>query len=54
MSSDDRTPSMGDSWKNFWGSDMPLAKRVRVAFRNNLIKARTRKNCCGNYGEPGC
>ncbi len=47
-------PSPGASWRNFWRSDMPFAKRVAVAMRNNLIKARTRKSCCGNFGEPGC
>lgn len=47
-------PSMSDSWRNFWESDMPMAKRVRVAMKNNLLKARHRKNCCGNHGEPGC
>jgi len=31
-----------------------MAKRIRIAMKNNLIKARTRKNCCGNHGEPGC
>ena len=47
-------PSPAASWRNFWRSDMPLPKRVAVAMRNNLIKARTRKQCCGNLGEPGC
>lgn len=47
-------PNPGDTWRNFWRSDLPFPKRVQVAFRNNLIKLRTRKNCCGNYGEPGC
>lgn len=49
-----KQPSAGDSWRNFWSSDMPMGKRMRTALRNNLIKVRTRKNCCGNYGEPGC
>jgi hypothetical protein len=40
--------------KNFWGSDLPFAERVRLLIRNNRIKAETRQNCCGNHGEPGC
>jgi hypothetical protein len=47
-------PSFRTSLKNFWRSDMPFAQRCRVAIRNNLIKARTRQDCCGNHGEPGC
>ena len=54
MSDEGPPPNPGDTWRNFWGSDLPLAKRVVVAFRNNLIKVRTRKSCCGNFGEPGC
>ena len=52
MSDDQSSPAT--SWRNFWRSDMPLPKRVRTAWRNNLIKMRTRKSCCGNHGEPGC
>jgi hypothetical protein len=33
---------------------MPFAKRCATAVQNNLIKMRTRKDCCGNFGEPGC
>ncbi|MEX2393512.1 MAG: hypothetical protein WD826_03425 [Actinomycetota bacterium] len=52
MSSDE--PNVGDTMRNFWRSDMPFPKRVAVAMRNNFLKARHRKNCCGNHGEPGC
>lgn len=33
---------------------MPLRRKVRLIVRNNWIKLRTRSDCCGNYGEPGC
>jgi hypothetical protein len=47
-------PSFRVSMKNFWSSKLPMAERIRVALRNNAIKARTRQECCGNHGEPGC
>jgi hypothetical protein len=47
-------PNLGDSLANFRGYDAPFATKVRLALRNNLKKARTRKDCCGNLGEPGC
>lgn len=49
-----RRPSFRASMRNFWRSDRPFAERVRLAMRNNAIKARTRSDCCGNHGEPGC
>ena len=33
---------------------MPLHKKLRLVFRNNLIKIRKRQSCCDHYGEPGC
>jgi hypothetical protein len=33
---------------------LPLHRRLRLFVRNNWIKLRTRSDCCGNYGEPGC
>jgi len=33
---------------------MPLYRKLRMVFRNNLIKLLKRKNCCGHPGEPGC
>lgn len=40
-----------DNWRNYEGS---VFEKLRVAARNNAIKLRTRKDCCGNHGEPGC
>lgn len=47
-------PSFRESMRNFWRSDVPFPERVRLAIKNNAIKARTGQNCCGNHGEPGC
>jgi len=47
-------PSFEAVRSNWSRSELPLAEKVRVAVRNNLIKLRTRSNCCGNHGEPGC
>jgi hypothetical protein len=33
---------------------MPLGRKIRLVLRNTWIKIRTRSDCCGNYGEPGC
>ncbi|MBN1219381.1 MAG: hypothetical protein JXM69_10665 [Anaerolineae bacterium] len=33
---------------------MPLRRKVKLFLRNNWLKIRTRSDCCGNYGEPGC
>jgi hypothetical protein len=39
------------NWKN---SRAPFITKVKMALRNNLIKIRNRKNCCGHHGEVGC
>lgn len=41
-------------FQNWRGTDLSLTTKLRLAIRNNAIKARTGKSCCGNYGEPGC
>jgi len=33
---------------------MPLRRKLYLLFRNNWIKIRTRQDCCGHLGEPGC
>jgi hypothetical protein len=47
-------PSLGATWRNFQDYDAPFATKMRMFLRNNWKKARTRKDCCGNNGEPGC
>ncbi len=32
----------------------PLGRKLRLLLRNNWTKIRTRSDCCGNHGEPGC
>jgi hypothetical protein len=39
---------------NFSSYDAPFPTKVRLALANNWRKVRTRSNCCGNYGQPGC
>lgn len=33
---------------------MPLHRKLYLVLRNNWIKIRTRQNCCGHLGQPGC
>jgi hypothetical protein len=39
------------NWNTY---DAPFATKLRMAVQNNLTKLRTRQDCCGNYGQPGC
>ena len=52
MADDD--PNIGEALRNWRESDASFTDKLRMSVRNNFIKLRTRKNCCGNYGEPGC
>jgi hypothetical protein len=47
-------PSLRDSMTNWRESSLPFLSKLRLTARNNFIKLRTRRNCCGNYGQPGC
>ena len=47
-------PSMRDSLTNWRRSGLPFFARMGLSLRNNWTKLRTRQNCCGNYGQPGC
>ena len=47
-------PSIWTSLRNFREYDAPLATKLQLLVRNNLIKARSRQSCCGNHGQPGC
>lgn len=33
---------------------MSLRRKLYLVSRNSWIKIRSRSDCCGNYGEPGC
>jgi hypothetical protein len=53
--SDHRTrPSLGNSRANWRESSEPFLSKLGLTLRNNWTKLRTRRNCCGNYGQPGC
>ncbi len=47
-------PSLRALTANWGNSDLPFFGKLRVAVSNNWRKARTRENCCGNLGQPGC
>lgn len=47
-------PSLRESlenWRHYQGS---FGKKLRLTLKNELKKARTLSNCCGNIDEPGC
>ncbi len=46
-------PSLSATLENL-RRPMPLSRKLYLTLRNNWIKIRTRSNCCGNHGEPGC
>jgi len=47
-------PSLRAFFTNWRESDLPFRRKLALTFRNNWIKLRTRKDCCGHLGEPGC
>jgi hypothetical protein len=47
-------PNLRAVFRNFREYDAPLLTKVRMTLSNNLTKMRTRQNCCGNPGQPGC
>ena len=48
-------PSMRDSLTNWRQSPLPFLSKMGVALRNYSRRFGVPpKNCCGNYGEPGC
>ena len=48
-----RRPSLRAVFTNM-KAKMPLRRKLYLLLRNNWIKIRTRQNCCGHLGEPGC
>lgn len=53
MCSENRHGTVSETLQNL-RQPMPLGRKVELVLRNNWIKLRTRSDCCGNYGEPGC
>jgi hypothetical protein len=37
-----------------WNQPLPTHTKLKLLTRNLLIRARTRSDCCGHDGEPGC
>ncbi len=51
---DSPVPSLRAVFNNWRTYDAPFHVKLRLSFRNTLIKIRTQSDCCGNHGEPGC
>ncbi len=49
-----KRPSLQGVFSNWKNNPLPFFSKVKMVLRNNLIKLKTRKNCCGHYGEVGC
>ena len=47
-------PSLRAFFTNWRESKLPFHRKLALTFRNNWIKLRTRRDCCGHLGEPGC
>lgn len=47
-------PNLRDIFSNMRSADMPWHRALAVAASNNWRKLKTRSNCCGNLGAPGC
>ena len=47
-------PSIKAVFSNWRSSDASTGEKIKMAVKNNMIKIKTRRNCCGNHGEVGC
>lgn len=47
-------PSLAAVFANWRQSGDPFLTKLRLTARNNWTKLRTRRDCCGNEGQPGC
>ena len=47
-------PNLRDIFSNLRNADMPPHRVLAMVASNNWRKIRTRSNCCGNLGAPGC
>jgi hypothetical protein len=55
MASEQRPrPSLRAFFTNWRESKLPFHRKLALTFRNNWIKLRMRRDCCGHLGEPGC
>jgi len=51
--SQEKRPSPGAFFSNLKGPE-PSPKKIRLLLRNNWLKLKNWRNCCGHPGEPGC
>lgn len=47
-------PSFGAVFTNWREYDATFVTKLRMAAANSCRKLRTRRDCCGNDGQPGC
>jgi hypothetical protein len=47
-------PSLSAAFSNWRTYDAAFLTKLRMTAANNWRKLRTRSNCCGNDGQPGC
>ena len=48
-------PSLRDAFTNWHESDLPFFEKLAVTMRNYSKRfGIPPRNCCGNYGQPGC
>ena len=47
-------PSARAFFTNWHESGLPFISKLRLTFRNQWIKIRQGRSCCGHEGEPGC
>jgi hypothetical protein len=53
MCNEKRYGTISESVQNL-RQPMPVGRKAKLLLRNTWLKLRTRSDCCGNYGEPGC
>jgi hypothetical protein len=50
----DERPNLRSSIGNLRGTGLPWWQVLAQVANNFRIKVVTRRNCCGNIGQPGC
>ena len=54
MCENNKRPSLKAIFSNWKESEASFGRKIKMATRNNLLKVKAGKSCCGNYGEVGC
>ena len=47
-------PSSPEAYLRNLKMPMPLGRKLKLVVRNMAIRIKTREQCCGHPGEPGC